>query len=68
MCLHWHPNQFREQRLGEMTHLRMLSHNRSKRAAIAADTGMTVTCFKFCHPAEFIQDLDSRPKSHTQLS
>src|SRR5258708_28232849 len=66
--LHGRTHQLRQERLGEVTHLWMLQHHVSKRAAIAADTEMTVTRFKFCHPAEFIKVLDSRPKSHAQIS
>src|SRR5437667_7075921 len=66
VLLHRNTHQLRQERLGEATDGRMPWHHGRKRAAIAADTGMTVTCFKFSHPAEFIKDLDSRSKSYTQ--
>jgi hypothetical protein len=66
--LHGHSNQFCQECLGEAAHRRMVWCHCGKRAAIAADRIMTVVLFNFCHPAEFIKDLDSRPKSYTQLS
>jgi hypothetical protein len=66
--LNRHPNQLRQERLGEATHCRMAWCHCGKRATIAADSIMTVTLFKFCHPAEFSKDLDSCLQSHTQIS
>src|SRR6266568_696208 len=64
----WHPDQLREQGLGEAADLWMTRYRRRKRAAIAVNRVSIITQFQFCHATELIENVYSHLEPRTQIS
>ena len=65
--LNGHPHQLREQRLGEVTYLWMLSHHCSERAPVPTNTQCFPLCLSFHQTAQLIEDLDPTSSEATAV-